>query len=1057
MKKLVAVLMLFWACLIAPPSISPLFGQKIDVSQFKNVKIRSIGPAAMSGRITAIDVDLKSNTIYAGAASGGVWKSEGGGVSWTPIFDKQPTQNIGAIAVNQTNPSEIWVGTGEGNPRNSHNSGMGIFKSNDGGKTWKHLGLEKTKTIHRICINPLNPNIVYVAAMGSIWGKNEERGVFKTSDGGKTWQHVLKIGDETGAADMVMDPSNPNKLVVAMWEYGRKPWKFISGGKTSGLYITTDGFETVEKKTEKDGLPAGDLGRMGLAICKSKPNVMYALIEAKENAIYRSNDGGVKWNKVGDNGDRPFYYAEIYVDPNNENRLYNLYSRVSRSEDGGKNWQVILPYEWVHPDHHAWWIDPRDPNHMMDGNDGGLNITYDGGKTWMFAQNIPVGQFYHVNVDDEKPYNIYGGLQDNGSWVGPSAVWKSGGIRNADWQEVMFGDGFDAMVQKGNPRFGYAMSQGGNLGRFDRKTGATEMIQPQVADQKLRYNWNAALAQDPFDERGIYYGSQMVHYSSDFGKSWLTISPDLTTSDTFKMNESQRTGGLTPDVTNAENHCTILAIAPSPVDRNIIWVGTDDGNLQLTQDGGKTWTNFAGKLPNCPKNAWIPQIEVSAKNVGEAFVVVNHYRFNDWRAFVYHTSNFGKTWTLLVDDSKVNGHCHSVLQDIVEPNLIFVGTELGLYVSIDYGKTFTKWTENFPSVPVIDMKIHPREHDLVIGTFGRSIWIFDDIRPLRALAKSGGKVLETAFKMFDSPDAYSLLGFRSTDGERFQASAIFEGDNRFPSALLTVFVGKSAPNTGGGAKTDDKKPPIDRAKFHVINEKNDTIRTFSAKLDTGMNRLNWDLREKGGAFISWNDRPADADESALLPAAPGRYKIVGVYKSAKDSTFVNVQPDPRYDASIWADIADKNAQLKEFSKIQKTASESFNRLKESVKTIELADAQLVNAPDSVKTALSKLGKSMKDSILTLQKMYTLPRDAKGINRSPNALDDAMGKAFFSMATCTGKISPNALITGNEAKARAKEIIEAVNKFYENQWKTYQEKIDAAKYSIFKTYTPFKID
>ncbi|MFN7119599.1 MAG: VPS10 domain-containing protein, partial [Saprospiraceae bacterium] len=490
--------------------------QKIDLDKLKGIKARSIGPAGMSGRITAITADpSNTNIVYAGAASGGVWKSWNGGISWEPIFDKQPTQSIGAIAVSEANPQEVWVGTGEGNPRNSQNTGLGIFKSLDGGKTWQHMGLKETKTIHRVIIHRDNPNVIIAGAQGSPFGPNEERGVYKTTDGGKTWKKILYVNNQTGCADLIVDPTNPNKLIAAMWEYGRKPWTFKSGGPGSGLYVSYDGGETWAKRTSADGLPEGELGRIGLAIAPSKPNIVYALVEAKDNNLYKSTDGGEKWTKVNTNdrnvSNRPFYYHEIYVDPQNENRIFNLYSEVSISQDGGKTFDI---FERVtHSDHHAFWIDPKDPNYMMLGSDGGLYISRDGGAKWMFAENIPVGQFYHVNYDMEYPYNIGGGMQDNGSWVGPHTAWKQGGILNYDWQEVYFGDGFDLGFRPDDSRYVYAMSQGGRVGYVDTKTGKTQLIMPVHPDPsvELRFNWNAAFAQNPFHPNGIYYGSQFVH------------------------------------------------------------------------------------------------------------------------------------------------------------------------------------------------------------------------------------------------------------------------------------------------------------------------------------------------------------------------------------------------------------------------------------------------------------------------------------------------------------------------------------------------------------------
>ena len=468
---------------------STLSAQQLDMEKLKGMKPRAIGPAGMSGRITAIDVvNNQPDIIYIGAASGGVWKSESGGIDWKPIFDKQAVASIGAIAIQQSNPDVIWAGTGEGNPRNSLNGGYGIYKSLDAGTTWQLMGLEKTRNIHRIIIDKNNPNTIYVAAIGSPWGEHPERGVFKTIDGGKTWKNILFVNNKTGAADLVVDPSNPNKLIAAMWEHRRKPWTFNSGGKGSGLHITYDGGEHWKKLSDKDGLPEGDLGRIGIAIAPSNPKIVYALIEAKKNALYKSEDGGIKWKKINDKkgiGNRPFYYSDIFVDTKNENRLYSVFTYINVSDDGGKSFKQLMPaYNTnvgVHPDHHAWWIHPENPSFMIDGNDGGLNITRDKGKTWRFVENLPVGQFYHINFDMEYPYNLYGGMQDNGSWVGPAYVAKAQGIRNSYWQEIMFGDGFDVVPDPKNSRYGYGMSQQGFVGRYDRKTGNAKMVRPYTS------------------------------------------------------------------------------------------------------------------------------------------------------------------------------------------------------------------------------------------------------------------------------------------------------------------------------------------------------------------------------------------------------------------------------------------------------------------------------------------------------------------------------------------------------------------------------------------------
>ncbi len=552
MKKLLFSMVLFVA--------SAAFAQQLNTDILKDMKPRNIGPGGMSGRVTAIDVVTSDpNVMYVGTASGGLWKSTSGGIKWNSVFDKEVTASIGSVAIQQSNPSVIWVGTGEGNPRNSLNGGYGIYKSLDGGRNWQSMGLEKTRHIHRIIIDPTNPDIIYAGAIGSPWGEHPERGVFKTIDGGKTWKKILFTNEKSGVADIVMDPTNPNKLIVAMWQHKRDPWFFKSGGEGSGLYVTFNGGDTWEKRTEKDGLPKGSLGRIGLAIAPNKPNIIYALVEAEKNALYKSEDGGFNFkmiNSKGDIGDRPFYYSDIFVDPQNENRVYSVFTYVNVSQDGGKNFEQLMPAygadNGVHPDHHAWYINPNNGNFMMDGNDGGLNVTYDGGKTWRFIGNLPVAQFYHIAVDNEFPYNVYSGMQDNGSWRGPAYVWKAQGIRNDYWQEISFGDGFDVVPDKDDSRFGWSMSQQGYVSRYDYITGNNYVVRPTHPDSniELRFNWNSAINIDPFDNSTLYFGSQFVHKSVDKGLTWKVISPDLTTNDPEKQKQGE-SGGLSMDATGA--------------------------------------------------------------------------------------------------------------------------------------------------------------------------------------------------------------------------------------------------------------------------------------------------------------------------------------------------------------------------------------------------------------------------------------------------------------------------------------------------------------------------
>lgn len=1071
---------LFWLLGLLPLLLN---AQALDTKWFKGIKPRNIGPAGMSGRVTAIDVDLSnSDIIYAGTASGGVWKSTSGGVKWEPIFDDQPVQSIGAIAINQQNPSDIWVGTGEGNPRNSLNTGAGVYRSLDGGKTWKYMGLKETQTIHRIIVSKDNPDVVFVGAQGAPFGANSERGIFRTQNGGKTWEKVLYTNDRSGCADLVVDPSNPKKLIAALWEYGRQPWFFTSGGSGSGIYVTHDGGDTWVKRTEKDGLPAGNLGRTGLAIARSKPNIVYALVEAKENGLYKSTDGGFNWSLVskGDEvSNRPFYYHEIYVDPKNENRIYNLFSLVTKSEDGGKTFQTLLPYSGVHPDHHAWWIHPDNPNYIIDGNDGGLNISRDGGINWVFAENIPVGQFYHVNYDMDIPYNVAGGLQDNGSFVGPSNVWQEGGIQNSHWQEVYFGDGFDVSFRPDNNRYVYAMSQGGNLGLVDRETGKNTFIRPtHPGNVELRFNWNSAFAQDPHQACGIYYGSQFVHYSKDCGQTWEIISPDLTTNDTTRQRKD--TGGLTYDATSAENNTTIIAIAPSPVDAQVIWVGTDDGNLQMTRDGGKTWTNLLSKLPGVKPGSWIPFIEVSQKNAGEAFVIVNDYRRNDFRPMAFHTRDYGQSFTQIADENKVQGYALSIAQDPEAPKHLWLGTDNGLFFTIDGGANWNKWMNGYPSVPTSDLKIHSRDQDLVIATFGRALWIFDDIRPFREMARTEGSVLEQPLKVFQAPDAY-LAEYKSYLGYHFPAMARFEGETKSADAIITVWnkpdtysaamskpavapmpeKGKKAAPVASAPAAPEKKAAAakrpERAKVAVLNMSGDTVRVFNTQLDTGLTRIVWRLERNGVAGLMRQERRPDADLPGGPSVMPGKYKVVITYGAHKDSTTVEVKPDPRINATSLADMKARDAVYTEMEKITKSAAAGADRLREASNAIKRVDAALGIAPDSTKQQIAKLGKALQDSIANIEKMIWGEGGSKVAPYPGQPLQRSLGAAMQYMRSLDGGANQAVTRTMDKARSHTAEILGKINAFMEKDFASYKAKVEAVQFSLFKATEPLKMN
>jgi len=1065
-----------------------LLAQDFDLENFEAISFRNIGPAGMSGRVTAIDVDLSDeDRIFVGTASGGVWKSENGGITWEPIFDDVPILSIGSLKINQQNPDEIWVGTGEGNPRNSHNSGAGIFKTIDGGKNWKLMGLKETKIIHRIIIDQKNPTTIYAGVLGSAWGDSEHRGVYKTTDSGKTWNKILYVDKRTGVADMIVDPVNPNKIFVAMWDFRRTPWDFTSGGKGSGFYRTVDGGENWDEITDEDGLPKGDLGRIGVAVSRTKPNILYALVEAEENGLYKSTDGGYQWSLVSKKGigNRPFYYAELYVDTQNENRLFNLFTYLSRSEDGGKSFKQIADYgNAVHPDHHAFWQSPTNPLYLIDGNDGGMNISRDGGDTWKFVNNLPVGQFYHVNIDKDFPYHVYGGMQDNGSWIGPGFILKSGGISNYDWQELYFGDGFDVSPLPSDSRYGYAMSQGGNIGFYDRITGLTKFVKPVSPDTTtLRYNWNAAFAQDPDNDCGAYFGSQFVHYSKDCGKSWTTISPDLTTNDPDKQKQD-KSGGLTIDATFAENHTTILAIEPSVHNKDDLWVGTDDGNLQHSTDGGKNWRNVASKLPGMPKHAWIPQIKHSKINEGEIFVVVNNYRMNDWDPYLYHSANNGVSFTRIAGPRQIDGFVCSVLQDTKNENLLFLGTDVGLYISFDKGKKWKKWDKGFPSVQIRDMAIQEDFDDLVLGTFGRAFWVLDDLELLRNLSKDN-KVLEEELAILSAHPGYHLER-RSYDGIRFYAQGEFKGENKAMwGSELNIWKKPKKEEEKKKEETDnkkDKKSKKDKFKenedkkekagkedkkekgkdkkkkgpvLHVFNLEGDTLRTIRPKLKDGLNKVIWGLDRKGVATPSRRERDEDWEPGGV-PVLPGKYKVVLIDGKHRDSATVQVKLDPRLDHNL-NDLMAMEKVIDGFNKKVAASSKAFDQLTAAKKSITLANNLMVNQPDSVKREIKELGDQQSTKIDSLMNLFLDPEGLKGIQRNPKTLNALTWRTRRYLYDSYGPPTPNAQLILNKYNTLSNEIINGVNNFISSSWSEYRKKVDAIPTQIFKELETVKIE
>ena len=1021
--------------------------QQLDMDQLSQIKPRSIGPAGASGRVTALDVVLSNpDVVYLGTAAGGLWKSENGGSTWEVLFDDGKSASIGAIAIDQKNPNVIWVGTGEGNPRNSMNNGAGLYKTIDGGHTWQYLGLEKTNGIHRIILHPDDPKTAVVAATGTPWGENPERGIYKTTDGGQTWTQTLYIDEKTGAADLVVDPSNPNKLIAAMWEHRRWPWFFKSGGPGSGIFVSFDGGDTWTRRTSEDGLPKGDLGRIGLSFAPSDPSRVYAYIESKSNAVYRSDDGGFTWkqaSKAKDSGigGRPFYYADIYVDPKNENRIYSIHSTVTISEDAGKTWSTFVAGNKVHTDHHVWWIHPEDPEFIMNGHDGGLTITRDRGKKWHFVESLPLTQFYHVRVDDEMPYNVYGGSQDNGSWRGPSRTWFKGGIRNFYWQRLSVGDGFDMVPDPQDNRYGWSMGQGGNLNYYDRESGLLYKVQPTHPDGvPLRFNWNAGIAIDPHDPSVAYYGSQFLHKTSDQGQTWELISPDLTTNNPDK--QDIRTGGLTLDNTQAENHTTIISIAPSPVEAGVIWVGTDDGNVQVTRDGGKSWTNTVKGMKGLPANAWIAQIQPSTYKAGEAFATIDNHRMHDWTPYVYHTKNYGRTWTRLVDGNDVRGATLSFLQDTETSNLMFTGTEFGLWVSIDAGETWTQWTNGYGSIPTQDMVLQERERDLVIGTFGRSFYILDDITFLREMA--GGKwKADQAVHIFEGLDdgkaAKGSWGYAAILGESIGyrygkvGDALYEGENFPYGALITYYLASVDAEAG------------EKVKVEVIDQSGTTVRTLYRTAKAGVNRFSWRLERDGVRNAARPKPKKEGQASGGFQVKPGIYQLKVSYLGNSHTSTVEVKPDPRLEVNE-TDLQAKEAMIQEMMALQARVTAVADQIRAAKARVKLVSER---AADSDNANKKELASQSKDMLKMLDEHYykIVAKPVQGIFRDPAVIGNMMYGVMARLQNVQVPVSANQQTALDQFAAAVQELENGVKAMMTADYARYQAYVKGTGLSL----------
>jgi photosystem II stability/assembly factor-like uncharacterized protein len=828
---------------------------KFDAATISGLPIRNIGSAAMSGRIAAVDAIEKDGriTVFVGAASGGVWKSVNGGTTFKSVFDREPVQSIGSVAIDKSNPKIVWVGSGEAWTRNSVSIGDGIYKSTDGGENWTNMGLKDSEHIAKILVDPKDSNTVLACATGHLWNDNDERGVFKTTDGGKTWKKVLAgANGSTGCGMIAQSPQEASTVFASMWDFRRQGWTFRSGGPGSGLYKSTDGGDHWTELTNSNskGLPEKPYGRIALAVAPSKPQVVYAMIESKNSALFRSDDGGQNWKRLDSSQFmtwRPFYFANLIVDPKDPNKVFKPDGPLLLSVNGGESFSSVAN---AHGDFHTVWINPDNPNTVFTGDDGGLWRSSDGGTRWKHQLNLPVSQFYHVSTDNANPYHVYGGLQDNSSWVGDSSY--PGGVSNSRWENVYNGDGFWAFEDPADPDYIYAEYQGGEIGRVNRHTLESRSIKPfpLYNEKKLRFNWNTPIHMSPNEKGTIYLGAQFLFRSRDHGQSWERISPDLTTNDPEKQKQEE-SGGVTVDNSSAEMHTSIYSISESPKNGQIIWVGTDDGNLQITRDGAKTWENVVGNVAGLEKNSWVSTVAASRFDEGTAYVTFDRHTFGDMKPYAYKTTDYGKTWTSLkAQENGVVGYAHVITEDTVDPKLLFLGTEFGLWMSYDGGQHWAQYkASNFPAVAVRDIVVQARESDLVLATHGRGIWIIDDITPLRALTPDLMSK-EAAFI-----EARPAVQYLNANGGWAEGDETFVGPSRNTDAYINYY--QRSRHIFGDLKIELFGPD---GKF---------IDTVASSKHRGLNRATWSMRLKPPTV------PPAAQ--ALFAAVQGPRVVPGTY------------------------------------------------------------------------------------------------------------------------------------------------------------------------------------
>ncbi|HSM61349.1 MAG TPA: hypothetical protein VK849_11150 [Longimicrobiales bacterium] len=957
---------------VALAAPQPAVAQSPVETALEGLAFREVGPAVMGGRVSDIDaVESNPAVFYVGLATGGVWKTESQGMSWTPLFDDQPCSSIGDVTIFQANPNVVWVGTGEPQNRQSSPYGCGVFRSTDGGRTWTNVGLRETRHVGRIRLHPTDPDVAFVAAVGHLWGPNEERGVYRTRDGGRTWERVLYVDENTGAIDLAIDPGDPNTLFAAMYQRRRTAYGFSASGAGSGLYRTTDGGDTWTELTE--GLPAGDKGRIGIDVYRGDGNLVYATVESdpEGRGLYRSRDRGDTWERVSTRNPRPMYFSLVRIDPGNPERIYLGGVSFSASDDGGRTWWEGDAAEGIHVDHHALWIDPSNSSHLILGNDGGIASSWDGARTWRHHNNLAIGQFYEVGADMSDPYRVCGGLQDNSSWCAPNHTLTGYGLRNSDWVDVWGGDGFYNEFDPSDPNVLYTESQGGNSGRLNLATGERWTLRPadrptdEEPDREYRFSWNAPIVPSQHEPGLVYVGANHLMRSRDRGLTWEEASPDLTRRidrDTLEI-----MGAVVTDETLSRNdgvseYGTITVIEESPLSADVIWVGTDDGNLEVTRDGGETWTDVVSAVRGLPGRSYVSRIEASAHAEGRVYATFDRHYDDDYRPYVFVSEDYGGSWRSIsagLPDESVN----AIREHPASADLLFLGNEIGVFVSVDRGAAWQRM-RNLPTVPVDDILIHPRDDDLILGTHGRSIWILDDLAPLVQMAE--GAVLDGGAVLFPVPTAtqWFRTGGWPFWGDLYEAPAPEDG------AVIRYRVGRDQEG---------------EAALTIATAMGETVRELEGPARAGLHEVAWDMRETppvepgeegeegGGGF------GGGAPRGALV--LPGTYRVRLEVGGEVAEQEVTVRLDPRVQADRVA-LEARQAAAREAAILQGSVTRAQRALRHLDEIVSEAARLLddVGADEALKSEADAIAEEL-DSLRSDLQDASVGRVANGLERN----------------------------------------------------------------------------